>query len=666
MEEEKKIVDSIDPVNIEGTKKILDQMRKCICKIKMKEEFGTGFFCKFPNKKETLKVFMTNYHVLNEKSLEENKKLNLLLNDEKEILKIDLEIKRKTYFNKDYDITIIELKDEDRIEDYLELDDNLFQDDAEIIYVDKSIYILQYPNGQNACVSYGLLFNIDEYNISHRCSTEKGSSGSPILNLQNNKVIGIHSKGSQYNFNMGTLLKLPFQDFINKSLKEKIDRKPIIINNIEYKIIKELGQGGFGKLYQVLNKSDNKYYAIKEIPIKEETKDKIENFQNDVSVLSKINCFNIVKYYGSSINNNNIYILMEFCDGETLKSFIDKHKKNNLFIKKVEEKDKVENEANILKSLNHENIIKYYESFISGNSFFIIMEYCDKDLKQFIKEYKDDNNSIDQTIVCSIVLDICSGIKEIHKKNIIHRDLKPENIFINENHKIKIGDFGISKKLNNTRHTDTNNVGTDKYMAPELFENVKYDSKVDIWALGCIIYELFTLEECFHSDTPLGLINKIRNVDYEKNNLEMCNSEWKELIDSLLKLKPKDRPDIEEVYNKVFSLKNVGSKKNNEKKKDLKNSFSFRSMFKGCPHLEIVDVSIFENYNILDYSEMCQDCVKLKTIKLPTFHNENSIMDNMFKNCHNLQTIYVNSSLNINQLKEQLKKDNIAPEIIIK
>ena len=85
MEEEKKIVGSIDPVNIEGTKKILNQLMNCICKIKMKGISATGFFCKIPYKNETLKVFMTNYHILNEKCLEENEKINLLLNDEKEI-----------------------------------------------------------------------------------------------------------------------------------------------------------------------------------------------------------------------------------------------------------------------------------------------------------------------------------------------------------------------------------------------------------------------------------------------------------------------------------------------------------------------------------------------------------------------------------------------------
>ena len=234
MEGEKKIEGSINPVNIKDTKKILDQMMNCICKIKIKDIFATGFFCKFSYKNKVIRVFMTNYHVLNENDLKENKKLHLSLNDEKETIIIDKEIKRKTYFNKDYDITLIELIDEDRIKDYLELDDNLFQDYSEIIYKNKSIYVLHYQNGKNANVSYGLLYNIDKYNINHNCSTDNGSLGSPILNLQNNKVIGIHNKSS-INYNIGTLLKLPIIDFIKKFVEDEKDF--IIINNKKFKII---------------------------------------------------------------------------------------------------------------------------------------------------------------------------------------------------------------------------------------------------------------------------------------------------------------------------------------------------------------------------------------------------------------------------------------------
>jgi len=374
MEEEKKIKGSIDPVNIEGTEKILKQMMNCIYKIQIKGTNATGFFCKFSHKKQAIKVLMTNNHVLNENDLKENQKLDLSLNNEKKTITIDLSIERKSYFSKDYDITLIELKDEDKIKDYLELDDNLFQDNSEIIYRNKSIYTLHYQNGKNACVSYGLLHNIVKYNIMHNCTIDKSSFGSPILNLQTNKVIGIYNKSS-INYNIGTLLKLPIKNFINKNYME--DEKDLIsLNNKKYKIIKELGQGGFGKVIQVLSKSDNKNYAIKVIPIKNEAKDKIKEFQNEADILSKFNCNNIVKYYGTSKDYNNIYILVEFCSEGNLRNFIDK--------------------------------------------------------------YIDNGILIEENIISNIIMQICIGIKEIHNMKIIHRDLKPENIFMNKNMNIKL------------------------------------------------------------------------------------------------------------------------------------------------------------------------------------------------------------------------------------
>ena len=245
MKEEKKIVDAADPVSIEGTKRILNQLMNCICKIKIKGEFGTGFFCKIPFRKEIIKVLMTNYHFLNEKDFKDNKNINLSLNDEKKTL--ILGFNRETYFNKEYDITIIELREEDNIKDYLKLDDNLFQDNSEINYKDNSIYILNYSNGSNAEVSYGILNNINGYYIKHKCRIDIGSSGSPILNLKNNKVIGIHNKTSN-NYNIGILLKFPLKDYINKREKMFIN-----MNDKEFKIIKEIGKGGFGRVLQVLN-----------------------------------------------------------------------------------------------------------------------------------------------------------------------------------------------------------------------------------------------------------------------------------------------------------------------------------------------------------------------------------------------------------------------------
>ena len=342
-----------------------------------------------------------------------------------------------------------------------------------------------------------------------------------------------------------------------------------------------------------------------------------------------------------------------------------KNKKTNdffickkIFMKNEKEIMNAENEAKILEKLDHKNIVKYYESFKENNYLFIIMEFCRKgDLRSLIEKVKKNNKHIYQGLIKSIVLDICSGIKEIHERNIIHRDLKPENIFISEDNTFKIGDFGISKKLVGTTHTKTGGIGTTYYIAPEILNYKEYDNKVDIWSLGCIIYELFTLEKCFGYDENLiSMVNKINNGEHGKINLNIYSSDWQELIDSLLQKDPKNRPNIKDVYDKVNKLKD------NEPRKI---TFSFARMFSGSRELKIIDISIMDTHGVFDYSEMCQDCVKLETIKLPTIYNENSKMDNMFKNCYNLKEIYLKSDLNINLLKNQLKKDNINPKIII-
>ena len=225
MEEEKKIKNSPDYVSISGTQTILSQMKNSICKIKINNTNGTGFFCKIPYENKEMNVLMTNYHILDEKYYNQNDSLNLFINDEEEVKIINLKTKRITYFNKLYDLTLIELKESDgiSINKYLELDNNLFKKEIKAYYENISIYVLQYPLGNNAAVSYGLSLSneINNYEINHTCSTEYGSSGSPILNLSNNKVIGIHKQAAKkFNYNVGTCLQFPLNDFFEKNKKE--------------------------------------------------------------------------------------------------------------------------------------------------------------------------------------------------------------------------------------------------------------------------------------------------------------------------------------------------------------------------------------------------------------------------------------------------------------
>ena len=193
---EKIIKNCPETVSLESTEIIINQMKKNIFKIYSNDgNKGSGFFCKIPfiNNNE-LKVLITNNQVINL----ETEKITISMNNDKEIRKLELNNRIK-YTNKEFDITIIEIKEKDNINNYLELDENIMKKDSNALYLNNSIYILHYPLGNKLGVSYGILQRIYEdkkYNFGHLCSTRKGSSGSPILNLTNNKVIGIHKEAA--------------------------------------------------------------------------------------------------------------------------------------------------------------------------------------------------------------------------------------------------------------------------------------------------------------------------------------------------------------------------------------------------------------------------------------------------------------------------------------
>ena len=141
--------------------------------------------------------------------------------------------------------------------------------------------------------------------------------------------------------------------------------------------------------------------------------------------------------------------------------------------------------------------------------------------------------------------------QEIHNANIIHRDLIPGNIFINTNnynYSIKIGDFGISNKLEtNQNFTYTmKGRGNYPYMPPEIIEGCKSEitNKVDIYSLGCIIYELFTKRK-YHDD---------KMWKKAKIDTDLYNEEWQNLIEDLLKYKSSERPDIGKVIKIIENI----------------------------------------------------------------------------------------------------------------
>ncbi len=270
----------------------------------------------------------------------------------------------------------------------------------------------------------------------------------------------------------------------------------IKIDNHEFKVIEKLGKEAFERsIYKVQNEKDNKIYIIKKI-----------------SILGL----------------------------------------------KEEEKSKIINEAKILENINNENIVKLIQYFQDNEYFYILMEYCEGiDLEKFIDNYRNKKETIKEEIIYNITLGICLGLKELHNNNIIHIDIKHANIIVSNNYKIKIVDFGVSKKIEKKK-TLTKYVGTSYYMAPELIKGEDYNNKVDIWAFGCVIYELLTLKICFYDENLYALYDKIVNRNYENINLKEYNSKWENLINLLLQKNPNQRPDIKEINNLIEKI-NIGN-----------------------------------------------------------------------------------------------------------
>lgn len=140
---------------------------------------------------------------------------------------------------------------------------------------------------------------------------------------------------------------------------------------------------------------------------------------------------------------------------------------------------------------------------------------------------------------------ICLALEYVHARRVIHRDIKTQNIFLTGNNTIKVGDFGISKVLENTTQVAHTVVGTPYYMAPEACQSEPYTSKSDVWALGIILYELCTLQKPFAADNLLGLVFKIVSDAHEPISQNLPYSkELRALIDRLLEKDHKLRPSV--------------------------------------------------------------------------------------------------------------------------
>jgi len=237
---------SFNPISFEQTKKILEQMENYICKIIIdKDTKGTGFLCKIPlhGDNKLAPVLITNNNVINDNILARKKDIiiELFCTSSKKQKKLNLS-NRTAYNNKKLGISIIEIVNKDGFKNInmFELDEDMLSSGKTDKFIDKSIYMI-HSNQETLYVSYGLVNDIGKnqsYNFMHTCKAFNGSSGSPILNLENNKIIGIHSS-TNVNINEGFFLNF-------STSKENISKTQKEIKKTEFKATIKDYESAFG------------------------------------------------------------------------------------------------------------------------------------------------------------------------------------------------------------------------------------------------------------------------------------------------------------------------------------------------------------------------------------------------------------------------------------
>jgi len=188
-----------------------------------------------------------------------------------------------------------------------------------------------------------------------------------------------------------------------------------------------------------------------------------------------------------SLRNKQVYVL----------------KKVDFSLVKVSRKREALKEVELLKTLDHIHVVKYFSSFIEEDCLYIVMEWAQEgDLHkvnnfridsfgQLIKKQREKKERISEDQIWIWALQLILAGAYLNSRQIIHRDIKTLNVFLSGS-LIKIGDLGVSKLQHEIkqaiRRSREGRVGTPLYLSPELVQNQSYDYKIDSWAVGCVIY----------------------------------------------------------------------------------------------------------------------------------------------------------------------------------
>ena len=232
----------------------------------------------------------------------------------------------------------------------------------------------------------------------------------------------------------------------------------------------------------------------------------------------------------------------------------------------TQDQKEVYRESKILEFLKHPNIIRFREVYYRKDGLepklCIVMDYADGgDLQNKIKSNKGQPFPEHQIIHWFV--QICEAVKYIHSMKVLHRDIKAQNVFLTKEGKCLLGDFGVSRTLNETRGCANTQIGTPFYMSPEIIEGKSYSYESDIWSLGVLLYELCALKVPFNAANIYALSLKIVKGNYAALPMKY-SKELRSLVKDMLQANPTKRPTIDQILNmkimRKYSEKSNGLK----------------------------------------------------------------------------------------------------------
>jgi len=220
----------------------------------------------------------------------------------------------------------------------------------------------------------------------------------------------------------------------------------------------------------------------------------------------------------SSVPGRNYAKIKDIGQGSYGKAVLVQDRDGKLYVMKIidmrhmdsKKRKEAANEVKVLASLKHPYIVSYKESFTENRNLAIVMDYADGgDLHERIKTTRKAMKTFSEDRVVRWFTEATLALKYMHDKHVLHRDLKSQNLFLTSQDRLRIGDFGISKVLENTAAFAKTTIGTPYYLSPEICMEKPYSFASDIWALGCILYEMAALRVPFDASSLQSLVQKI-------------------------------------------------------------------------------------------------------------------------------------------------------------